>query len=122
MADATLSGATRLSSTSNIITRSFELTVSSVSNVFATQFILAAGTSEFVVSIATLSAPTYVVAQATGLCRINYGNHASYVSAASAGWPFTFWAQLCSGGSGPLALHFGNSGSDSATITVHLAQ
>lgn len=123
MADAVLSGAVRISSTSNIMTRAFHISVAGISAYFTDEFILAAGVSEFVVSINTLSAPQYVFVTANNVARINYSGHASYVSAASAGWPFNVWAQAGSGIlSGPVGLHFANSGTNSALITVFAAQ
>lgn len=122
MANAVVSGALRLSSTSSVITRTFSAFVT-VSTIFTDQFVLAAGVSEFVVSVPTISNPGVLVLTATGTCRVNFGNLPSSTSHASAGYQFTdMFAQVGSGISGALALHFANSGSDSATITVFAGQ
>ena len=95
----------------------------SLSSFFVDQFILAAGVSEFVVSVQTVSNPSFVVLKATEVVRVNFGNLPSSTSHASAGFQFAdIFAQVGCGISGPLALHFANSGSNSATITVMLGQ
>lgn len=85
--------------------------------------VLGTTTSEFLVSVATLSAPKVIFATATGTTRINFSGQASSVSAASAS-VMTFKDLFCMmdvSGNLPSALHLGNSGSDSSTITLIIA-
>lgn len=88
--------------------------------------VLVNGASDVVVSIATLSQGGFLyIMGGTSVVRINPGLHiasavtTSGYSVASVGITFNgIYAQIGSGGSGPLALHFANSSGDSATITV----
>ena len=118
MASALLSGAFRISNQGNIFNKAFDITTT-ISTWHVQQVVLANGTSEFVLSFTHLSAPNTVFVTANSLCRINYAGHASYVSAASAGWQFKdLWAHVGSGMSGPIGIHLANSSGDSAIITV----
>lgn len=94
-----------------------------VSAFFAEQFIIAAGVSEFIVSVNSVSNPGFMVLKATETVRVNFGNLPSSTSHASAGYQFAdLFAIVGCGISGALALHFANSGSNSATVTVTLGQ
>ena len=77
------------------------------------------GISDFILSLGTFSNPGAVIAIADQIVRINYGNEPSAVSHGSAGRQFKdLWAQMGSGISGPLALHFANSSGQTASIVV----
>jgi hypothetical protein len=121
-AQVLLSGTLRVSSTSNLDQKTFSAQIT-CSTWQMQEILLLPNVSEFVVSIATLSAPLAVILTSTNIVRVNFSNHASYVSAASAGWQFKdYFMWGGSGVSGPLGLHFSNSGSDSATITCFIGQ
>ncbi len=119
VASALLSGAFRISNVGNVFNRTISGTVA-VSTWLAQDILLAHGVSELVLSLTTLSAPGVVMLiNATSICRVNYSGHASYVSAASAGWQFKdFWGQMGSGISGPTGIHLANSSGDSALVTL----
>ena len=118
MASATISGAFRISNQGNIFNKAFDATVT-VSQWHVQQLVLANGVSEVVISNTQLSLANTIFVTATSICRINYSGHASYVSAASAGWQFKdIWAHMGSGISGPTGLHFANSSGDSAIISM----
>ena len=85
--------------------------------------VLGTTTSEYLVSIATLSQPQAILMTATGEVRVNFAGQASSFSAASASIVKFKDAFLLMNVSGalPSALHLGNSGSDSATVTLLIA-
>lgn len=121
-AQVLLSGTLRVSSTSNLQTKVFSAQIT-VSTWQMQEILLLPNVSEFVVSLATLSAPLVVALASTNKVRVNFSGHASYVSAASAGWEFRdYFMWGGSGISGPMGLHFSNSGSDSAFITCFIGQ
>ena len=79
--------------------------------------------SEFVVSFANLSSPQLIAMKATNPVRVNWAGQASSVSAASAG-VMTFKDLLIFmniSGALTSAIHLGNSGTDSATVTLLIA-
>lgn len=85
--------------------------------------VLGTTTSQFVVSVATLSMPKVIFATATGTTRINFAGQASSFSAASAS-VMTFkdlFVMMDASGTLPSALFLGNSGSDSCTVTLFVA-
>lgn len=114
-----------LTSGQTVNTRTFSAAY--VASTFMFQdFVLLNGVSDFVVSTATLSAGGFLlVLGGASLVRINPGLHiassltTSGASVASLGVTFNgIYAQVGSGASGPLAIHFANSSGDSATVTV----
>ena len=122
VAQALFSGGIRISSTSNVFTKTFSATVA-VSTWTIQEIVLLPNVSDFVVSIATLSNAYAFLATATGNVRVNFSTLPSSVSAASAGYVFKdLFAIVGSSISGVNALHFANSGSDSATCTIFLGQ
>lgn len=123
MASALLSGAFRISNAGNVFNRALS-TTTTVSTWLIQDVVLTNGISDFVISLAAISAPnTIVVIGGASICRINFSGHASYVSSGSAGWQFKdFFAMIGSGISGPTGLHFANSSGDSATVTVMIGQ
>ena len=112
-----LSGGWRVSSTSGLWTQSFSNMVS-CSAVMVQDLVILPGVSETVVSLANFSNCQAFAVQANQIIRINFAAHASYVSAASAGFQCTQWAWIGSGISGMPGLHIANSSSDSATVRI----
>ena len=119
---ALFSGSLRVSSTSNMFTRSFSATVTC--STWATQeVVLLPNVSDFVVSNALLSNAMALFMTSTQTVRVNFAGLPSSVSAGSAGYQFKdLYALAGSGISGVQALHFANSGSDSATVLIFLGQ
>ncbi len=118
MASAVVSGAFRVSNNNNVFNRAFS-GLTSVSAWVVQDLIIANGASDVILSYAQVSVPNVVFMTATSIVRVNFAGHASYVSAASAGWQFKdLFVWMGSGISGPIALHFANSSGDSATVTV----
>ncbi len=121
----TLSGGWRVSSLNpllDLITKAFSGTVS-CTNFVQQEYVIAANVSEFVVSIATVSSPSLIIATATNALRINFPLP-SGVSAASAGIAVfkELYAVMASGGNLPSGLHFSNSNTDSSTLTLIMGQ
>ncbi|HXH10781.1 MAG TPA: hypothetical protein VNP04_13595 [Alphaproteobacteria bacterium] len=89
-----------------------------------TRLTIANGVSDFIYSVAQLSAPSVIIlVSATSVCRVNWTNAsvsaACAYSAGSAGVPFKdLFVIAGSGAAMPSALHFSNSSGDSATFTV----
>jgi len=123
MASALLSGAFRISNGGGNVFNRVLSTTTTVSTWFIQDMILANGVSDLVVSIASLSnAKVVVVIGGESALRINYTGHASYASAASAGWEFKdLWAHIGQT-SGIQGLHFANSSGNSVTTTVIMGQ
>ena len=121
-AQALLSGSWRISSTSGLFTQAFSA-LTTVSATLETDFVLAVGVSDFVVSLPTFSNMNVVGIQANNQVRINFGGigGGSYVSNASAGFLVTQFAWVTGGTSGPLSVRIANSGSDSSTIRLIMA-
>lgn len=130
MAKIEVSGAIKITGsgvTSGLTMGTRTFSAAFVASTFIIQdIVLPNGTSDFVVSIATLSAGGFLyIIGGTSTVRINPGLHiassttTSGVSTASVGITFNgIYGQIGSGASGPLALHFANSSGDSATVTV----
>lgn len=124
-----LSGGWRLSSTSDLIVKTFSaltpLTAATGSlSVFVQQeVVLGTTVSEFLFSYAQLSAPQLILMTSTNPVRANFGGQASSVSAASAS-VITFkdaFMLMNTSGVLPSSIHLGNSGTDSATVTLLIA-
>jgi hypothetical protein len=114
-----LSGGWRVSSTSGIWTQAFSNMVS-CSAILITDLVIAAGVSETVVSLPQFSNAQVFGLQANQIVRFNWSGHASYFSAASAGFQCTQVALAGSAISGVQGLHIANSSSDSATVRILL--
>lgn len=114
-----LSGGWRISSTSGLWTQAFSNSVS-CSTVMIQDIVLLPTMSDFIVSFPTLSNCQVFGLQANAIVRFNWSGHASYVSAASAGFQCTQVALAGSGISGVIGLHLANSGADSATVRLIL--
>jgi len=122
VAQALFSGGVRVSSTSNVFTKTFSATVT-VSTWTIQEIVLLPNVSDFVVSIATLSNAYAFLATATQNVRINFAGLPSSVSAGSAGYAFKdLFAIVGSSVSGVQSLRTANSSSDSATVTLFLGQ
>lgn len=119
---ALFSGTLRVSSTSNLVTKVFSSTIT-CSTWLMQEIVLLPNVSDQVLSIATLSNAMAVLMTSTNTVRVNFANMPSSVSAGSAGYQFKdLYAVVGSGISGAGALHFANSGSDSATVVIFLGQ
>ena len=121
----TLSGSWRVSSVNpllDLITRAFSATITC--SVFETrEFLISSPTSDYIVSALAVSSPSLILATATNTVRVNFSGYTSMVSAASAGLQFKdFMAYYGSGVALPSNIHFSNSGTDSATVTLLLGQ
>ena len=114
-----LSGGWRVSSTSGLWTQGFSNMVS-CSAILVTDLIILPGVSETVVSLPQFSNCQVFGLQANQIIRFNWSGHASYVSAASAGFQCTQVALAGSAISGVQGLHLANSSSDSATCRIIL--
>jgi hypothetical protein len=99
------------------------LTLGSLSMYVQRDIVLATTQSEFRFSIAELSSPQLILAVATGEVRINFAGQASSFSAASASVVKfkDFFGLMDVSGSLPSGFSIGNSGTDSATVTVLVA-
>lgn len=118
MPTISVSGTVRVSWGSSIVTTIpfSSLYTASVALVHSLQ--ISNGVSDTVVSLANLSAPGFVLLTADQLARVNYASE-SALSAGSAGRQFHgLFAQVGSGMSGPLALHFANSSGNAASVTI----
>lgn len=117
-----LSGGWRISSLSNTITKVFS-NIQTCSTFLQQEVVLLPNVSEFVVSLPLFSNPTALFMQATNTVRVNFSGNSSGVSAASAGivqFKEGLYMMSQSGGL-PSGLHFSNSGSDSAIISLLIA-
>lgn len=112
-----LSGGWRVSSTSGIWTQAFSNTVS-CSAILVTDLVILTGVSETVVSLPQFSNCQVFGIQANQIIRVNWSGHASYFSAASAGFQCTQIALAGSNISGVQGVHIANSSSDSATVRI----
>ena len=117
-----LSGSWRVSSTNpvlDLITRNISGTVTG--STFAQQeIVVLPNVSDLVVSMPLFSAPIGILMTSTTVVRVNFAGMTSSVSAASAS---VIQFKDCMGFMAqsavlPSGLHFSNSGSDSAVVTV----
>ena len=117
-----LSGGWRVSSTNpvlDLITRNISGVV--VGSTFAQQeIVVLPNVSDLVVSMPLFSAPIGILMTATQTVRVNFAGMVSSVSAASASViQFKdFCGFMAQSAVLPSGLHFANSGSDSATVTI----
>lgn len=121
--NVTLSGGWRVSSTSDVITKTFGPTIT-CSVFFQQEIVVLPNVSDFIVSFSLFSAPSLILATATNTVRVNHGGMTSSVSAASAGivqFKDAYFI-MASGGNLPSSIHFANSGSDSAVVTLLIGQ
>jgi len=118
-----LSGGWRVSSTSDVITKTFAPTIT-CSVFFQQEIVVLPNVSDFIVSFSLFSAPSLIMATATNVVRINFAGMTSSVSAASAGVIQFKDAMfiMASGGNLPSAVHLANSGADSAVVTLLIGQ
>lgn len=129
MPQALLSGTFRLSSLSavglptNLATLVFSNTVT-VSTFQDQEFRIGTTVSEFLVSDIHFSNAQFVYIQSDQIIRVNFGNlgNNSHVSLASAGQPGTHFLWMGSAISGPINVHFGNSGTSEAVVRLLMGQ
>lgn len=127
MASAIITGEVRVSNQGNVFTKAFSA-MTTVSVWQVQQVNLAAGVSDWIVSLANQSAAQALVLMATSVCRVNFsgkdwGSAVSSLSAGSAGLQFRdLFAIMGSGMSGIVGLHFANSTADSYVVTVLTGQ
>lgn len=118
-AQAAIVGSWRVSSTSGLFIQTFSAQ-QTVSATLAHDFAIAVGVSDFVLSLAVFSNINVLSIEANNQVRVNFGGigNSSFVSNASLGMLVTQMDWITGGNSGPLNLHFANSGTDSATVRV----
>lgn len=128
--NVTLSGAWRVSGAGGETAgRSFSaitpatLALGSLSNYVQQDFVLGTTVSELRVSYPQLSSPQLIMMVATGEVRVNFAGQPSAFSAASAGVTKfkDCFILMDTSGALPSGFSLGNSGSDSATVTVLIA-
>lgn len=132
--NVTLSGGWRLSSVGqsggvDLVTKSFSAltpltsALGGLSTFIAQEVTLGTTVSEFLLSYAQLSAPQVIFLQSTNVVRVNFGGNGSAFSQASAS-QITFreaFLLMSVSGALPSGIHLGNSGTDSAVVTVLIA-
>lgn len=122
-----LSGGWRVSqsytSGNDILTKLFSSTVT-ISTWNEQTVVTLPGTSEYLISNALFSAPQAIIMTATGVVRVNFGGQSAGGSAASSSqMQFReFFAMVAGSTALPSSIHLGNSGSDSATVTILMGQ
>lgn len=120
----TLSGGWRVSSTNpvlDLVTRNISAALTG-STFMQQEIVVLPNVSDLVVSLPLFSSPIGILMTATNTVRVNFAGQASSVSAASASVVQfrDFAGFMAQSAILPSGLHFANSGSDSATVTVLL--
>jgi hypothetical protein len=122
MASAVVSGSVRITNVSNVINPTFSALVT-VSQWATHAIVLPDATDDFVFSSVHFSNPGFLLMYSTGIVRMQQGGLPSAASYASNGMEFKdLFAQIGSGISGPINMHFANSSGNSATVTIVIGQ
>lgn len=122
VAQALFSGTLRVSSTSNVLSKTFSATLT-CSTWQVHEIVMLPNVSEFVVSSTLLSNAHAMLMTSTQTVRVNFTGLPSSVSGASAGYQFKDLFAICGSGiSGVQGIHLANSSADSATVVLFLGQ
>ncbi len=122
-----LSGGWRVSqsytSGTDLITKAFSST-NTISTWTVQQVVLLPVTSQYLISMGLYSVPQAIIMTATNTVRVNFGGQASSFSAASASVMLfrEFFAMVAGSTALPSSIALGQSGTDSATVTVLIGQ